>query len=132
MIIKNSILRIARPTDRLGEIAQMYIEGLGFELLAKFENHKGFDGIILGHTNHAYHLEFTHHRGTVVGRAPTMDNLLVFYIPERDTWTQACSQMVTAGFAKVESYNPFWDQSGATFEDLDGYRVVLENGKWLK
>ena len=31
------------------------------------------------------------------------------------------------GFAAVKSFNPYWDQCGKTFEDPDGYRVVLAN-----
>lgn len=38
--------------------------------------------------------------------------------------------MQAAGFAPVPSVNPYWDRQGATFEDPDGYRVVLQNGEW--
>jgi hypothetical protein len=38
--------------------------------------------------------------------------------------------MELAGFMFVPSYNPYWYQDGRTFEDADGYRVVLENGEW--
>ena len=30
----------------------------------------------------------------------------------------------------VPSHNPYWDVRGKTFEDLDGYRVVLEQAEW--
>jgi len=26
--------------------------------------------------------------------------------------------------------NPYWKRNGRTFEDVDGYRVVLQNGTW--
>ncbi len=35
--------------------------------------------------------------------------------------------MQEAGFSLVPSYNPYWDRTGKTFEDIDGYRVVLQN-----
>lgn len=130
MIPKTAVLRVARPTDRLDAIAKMYVEGLGFEVLASFKDHEGFDGVIIGHRNHPYHLEFTHHTGVTVGGAPTQDNLLVFYIPDRKDWLLCCNSMKTAGFVEVESYNPYWDKAGKTFEDLDGYRVVLQNDSW--
>lgn len=38
--------------------------------------------------------------------------------------------MKAIGYEPVESYNPYWDEVGATFEDPDGYRVVLQNDKW--
>jgi len=28
------------------------------------------------------------------------------------------------------SENPYWDVAGWTFEDPDGYRVVLQRGPW--
>lgn len=130
MIKRETIMRVARPTDHLARISQMYMQGLGFVILAQFEDHQGFDGVILGHPQHPYHLEFTHHRGTKVGSSPTQDNLLVFYIPDKDDWEAACNAMQRAGFDLVPSYNPYWDRSGKTFEDLDGYRVVLQNRSW--
>lgn len=132
MIPKEAVLRIARPTDRLAEITRMYTNGLGFQLLSKFEGHNGFDGVILGHPQHPYHLEFTHHRGTQVGYAPTQDNLLVFYVPEGNAWVSACEAMLAAGFVEVPSYNDYWDQRGRTFEDPDHYRVVVEQDTWSK
>nr|WP_304184722.1 VOC family protein [Hafnia alvei] len=130
MTHKNNRLRIARPTNRLDLIAQMYCKGLDFDVWGHFKDHQGFDGVIVGHPNHAYHLEFTHHRGTTVPDAPTADNLLVFYIPDEAEWRAACTKMELAGFLVVVSYNPYWDQHGKTFADLDGYRVVLQNTDW--
>ena len=123
-------LRVARPTDNLQVIAKMYEQGLGLQVLAHFEDHEGFDGIMLGNEEMPYHFEFTNHRGHSVGKSPTQDNLLVFYIPDKNEWDERCQQMLTAGFKQVESYNPYWDRSGRTFEDVDGYRVVLQNAAW--
>lgn len=131
MMRKNAILRVARPSDHLEKIAQMYIDGLGFERLFEFTNHDGFDGVILGLKSHPYHLEFTRREGETVGRAPTEDNLLIFYLPDRLEWKQVCADMESAGFCQVKSFNPYWDVLGKTFEDLDGYRVVLQNEQWI-
>jgi prolyl oligopeptidase len=38
--------------------------------------------------------------------------------------------LVAEGFRVVPSVNPYWDRSGRTFEDVDGYRVVLQKGAW--
>jgi hypothetical protein len=123
-------LRVARPTDRLAEIAEMYRAGLGFTVLARFADHDGFDGVVLGHSDVPYHLEFTTTPEHAVGRASTKDNLLVFYLPDTGEWKERCEQMIAAGFRPVPSYNPYWDVAGRTFEDLDGYRVVLQNSAW--
>jgi len=130
MIPKSAKLRVARPTDNLATISEMYINGLGFQLLGSFEGHNGFDGTIIGHKEHNYHFEFTHHRGTKVGKAPTQDNLLVFYFSDNSTWQECCVKMLSAGFKEVTAYNNYWDDVGKTFEDLDGYRVVLQNREW--
>jgi hypothetical protein len=55
---------------------------------------------------------------------------LVFYLPNQDEWEASCTRMITAGFQRVPSYNPYWEVQGQTFEDLDGYRVVLQNAAW--
>jgi hypothetical protein len=123
-------LRVARPTDNLQAIAAMYQNGLELDVLSHFEDHDGFDGIMLGNPEMPYHFEFTHHHGHEIGKSPTKDNLLVFYIPDEMQWEIQCRKMIEAGFEEVKSYNPYWDRSGRTFEDLDGYRVVLENSDW--
>ncbi len=125
-------MRVARPTDNLAVVAGMYSKGLGFTVLAQFTDHAGFDGVILGHPQQPYHIEFTAQRGHQVGKAPTKDHLLVFYIPDNDEWEESCMHMLAAGFRSVPSYNPYWDAHGRTFEDLDGYRVVLQNAVWTK
>lgn len=132
MISKSAVMRVARPTDRLDEITSMYVSGLGFHILSSFKDHDGFDGSILGHPNHVYHIEFTHHSGTTVGNAPTKDNLLIFYVPDYKEWSVSCESMEKAGFKRVQSFNSYWDSVGKTFEDLDGYRVVLQNAEWTE
>lgn len=121
MIPKTVKMRVARPTDNLAKITDMYVNGLGFELLGSFEGLNGFDGSIVGHEQHNYHLEFTHHKGTAVGKAPTQDNLLIFYFTDVQIWEECCGQMLSAGFIQVKSYNDYWDDVGKTFEDVDGY-----------
>jgi catechol 2,3-dioxygenase-like lactoylglutathione lyase family enzyme len=121
-------LRVARPTDHLDEVVRFYVAGLGLDELGAFEDHDGFDGVMVGVPGAPYHLEFTRQHGHHVGRAPTKDNLLVFYLPDEQEWQAAVDRMVAAGYAPVPSLNPYWDRNGRTFEDPDGYRVVLQLG----
>jgi catechol 2,3-dioxygenase-like lactoylglutathione lyase family enzyme len=123
-------LRVARPTDHFDEVVRFYVVGLGLDKLGSFENHDGFDGMMVGKPGAPYHLEFTHQRGHTVGSAPTKDNLLVFYLPDDGEWKSAVNRMEAAGYTSVPSLNPFWDLNGCTFEDPDGYRVVLQNAAW--
>jgi len=127
---RSAVLRVARPTDNLGALSRMYMDGFGFERLAAFENHRGFDGIILGHPQAPYHLEFTAQQGHSAGAVPSPDHLLVFYLPEVGEWERVCERLERAGFAPVKSWNPYWDEHGRTFEDIDGHRVVVQNDEW--
>ena len=123
-------LRVARPTDNIDALLPFYRDGLGLEVLYRFEGHDGFDGIMLGRRDAPYHFEFTRARGHAAGRAPTEDNLLVFYLPDRAEWQAALARMQAAGIAPVPAFNPYWDTNGRTYEDPDGYRVVLQNAAW--
>src|SRR4051812_13557046 len=118
------ILRIARATDNIDALLPFYVDGLGFQVLTRFEDQQGLSGIVLGHPGQSYHLEFTHHRGHRIGRAPNLDNLLAIYLPQRLAYQAAVNAMLEAGFRPVPSTNPYWDLHGKTFEDPDGYRVV--------
>jgi catechol 2,3-dioxygenase-like lactoylglutathione lyase family enzyme len=126
------VLRIARPTRDFDALRRFYVDGLGFQLLASFADHAGFDGWILGHPRAPYHLEFTRHPAVQAVRAPTHEHQLVFYLPEPSEWQRAVERMRAAGCAEVKPFNPWWTGRGASFEDADGYRVVLFNAEWSK
>ena len=123
-------LRVARPTDNMDEVMRFYTHGLGMTVLDSFADHEGFDGVMVGVVGAVYHLEFTRKRGHLAGRAPTPDNLLVFYLPDKNEWQAAVDRMGLAGYEPVASFNPYWEQGGRTYEDPDGYRVVLQHGAW--
>lgn len=125
-------LRVARPTDNLEALLRFYEQGLGLAVLYRFEDHDGFDGVMLGQSGAPYHFEFTTKRGHIVGRAPTPDNLLVIYLPEVEHWQAAVQRLKEAGFDPVPAFNPYWDRAGVTFEDPDGYRIVLQNAAWTR
>lgn len=127
MIDRNVVMRVARPTDNLEEITKMYTEGLGFEVIGRFDNHANFSGRIVGHPKHHFHLEFITHLAEKAGRAPTLDNLLIFYLPDSSDYKEAIDRISKSEFKKVKSFNPYWENGGQTFEDIDGYRVVISN-----
>lgn len=123
-------LRIARPVSDLARSRDMYCRGLGLRVVGSFEDHDGFDGVMLGTADADYHFEFTHCRTDPVAPAPTPEDLIVFYLPAGAEWRSACARMQAAGFRPVASFNPYWDAEGRTFEDPDGYRIVLQNAEW--
>jgi catechol 2,3-dioxygenase-like lactoylglutathione lyase family enzyme len=123
-------LRVARPTDDLEAVLRFYRDGLGLDVLYEFRGHDGFDGVMLGRRGATYHLEFTRKEGHTAGKAPTEDNLLVFYLPDEAEWARAVERLERHGYRPVPAFNPYWDRKGKTFADPDGYRVVLQNASW--
>jgi hypothetical protein len=108
----------------------MYCHGLGLRVVGSFEDHDGFDGVMLGLESSNYHFEFTHCRTHPVVPAPTPEDLLVFYVPAAAGWQTACASMLAAGFKQVSAFNPYWETRGRTYEDSDGYRIVLQQAEW--
>jgi catechol 2,3-dioxygenase-like lactoylglutathione lyase family enzyme len=123
-------LRIARPVSNLARSTEMYRRGLGLAILGSFTDHAGFDGVMLGDPASRYHFEFTHCHDRPVMPSPTVEDLVVLYIPDEGEWRASCDKMVAAGFKQVASFNPYWDMRGRTYEDADGYRTVLEREEW--
>ena len=108
----------------------MYCRGLGLRVIGSFENHEGFDGVMLGIASSSYHFEFTRCRTHPVAPAPTPEDLMIFYIPAEAEWKARCASMLAAGFKQVTSLNPYWEIRGRTYEDPDGYRIVLQQVEW--
>lgn len=123
-------LRVARPASGLDRSVEMYCAGLGLAILGTFRDHNGFDGTMVGEPSAAVHFEFTVCRAHPVEPSPTPEDLVVFYLPESFKWAERCSLVVAASFKEVQPFKPYWSRSGRTFEDPDGYRVVLQNAAW--
>jgi len=120
-------IRIARPTDKLDEVVRFYSEGLGLKVLGSFQDHDGYAGYMLGLPGREVHLEFTHHAEGSPCPAPSRDNLLVLYMPDRAAILRMVNHLRECGYDPVAPENPYWAEKGVTFEDPDGWRVVLMN-----
>jgi catechol 2,3-dioxygenase-like lactoylglutathione lyase family enzyme len=124
-----SHIRIARPTSRLDDLLAFYCDGLGLARIDSFQHHRGYSGVMVGLPGSHLHIEFTthdDHAGHPLGLAPTNDNLLAFYLPGPDTVNAFAERLTALGHPAVEPENPYWLDLGAlTFEDPDGWRVVL-------
>ncbi len=127
MMRATTVLRVVRPTDDLAPIRDFHVDALQFSVITDFEDHAGFDGLIVGIPGATHHLAFTRKQGFSAGGAATAENLLVFYLPDRAEWESTTQRMRDHGFQPVEPHNPYWLRHGETFEDADGYRVVLQN-----
>lgn len=123
-------LRIARPVTDLPRAVCMYKPGLSLEEIGSFEDHEGFDGVMLGVPGASYHFEFTFCRRHPISPSPTAEDLLVFYVPDPHEWNRRCELLLQAGFAEVRSFNPYWGRLGRAFVDSDGYSVVIQRAEW--
>jgi catechol 2,3-dioxygenase-like lactoylglutathione lyase family enzyme len=121
---------VARPVSDPALSAGMYCRGLGMHVIDRFQDHDGFDGVMVGMAGAGWHFEFTRCRAHPVLPASTVEDLTVFYLPSGPQWRAACARMRSAGFKAVASFNPYWEALGRTFEDRDGYRVTLQRERW--
>lgn len=122
-------LRIARPSLDLRAAEEFYVRGAGLEVLYRNEG-QGEEAslLMLGLPGAAWHLELTRHPRPLTP-APTPDDLLVLYLGE--SAPEAALQRLEAhGGRRVPAFNPYWDTWGVTFEDPDGYRLVLCQRTW--
>ena len=141
------VLRVARLTDRLAEVSTFYLEALGFERLASFRDHDGWDGEVLGFAGASWHVELVARTdGTPAAAGPTaaspaaaspegslapsQEHLLALYFATPAEYEAALARAARAGASSVPSHNPYWDRLGRTFTDPDGWRVVLVNSPW--
>jgi len=121
-------VRIARPTDRLDDVVQFYAGALGLPVLRRFHT-GGYSGVLLGLPETQVHLEFTHEENGSPCPAPTQDNLLVIYFDDHGKYSQVLEQVKSHGHAPVTPLNPYWAEGRSeTFQDPDGWRVVLYHG----
>ncbi|GJM45119.1 MAG: hypothetical protein DHS20C21_19610 [Gemmatimonadota bacterium] len=123
--------RVARPTDRLTEVVAFYRDAIGMTELGSFQGHAGYDGVMVGWPESDVHLEFTSHVDGSPCPAPTADNLLVFYLTDRRAVDALVDRMREHGHAPVAPENPYWERCSVTFEDPDGWRVVLVDSEAL-
>ncbi|ULH16633.1 VOC family protein [Deinococcus sp. KNUC1210] len=118
-------LRVARPTDQLEAVVRFYRDGLGVPVIGHFEDHAGYDGVMLGLPDAGIHLEFTRFAGGSPGTAPSNDNLLVLYVQDSTDLKLFETSFAAAGHLPVEPENPYWLGKSLTFQDPDGWRVVI-------
>ena len=119
-------LRVARHTERLEEVVRFYRDGIGLTEIGRFRNHEGYDGVFLVVPGTHAHLELTS-GGEHGPPVPHAESLLVLYLGDKEAVEKIALRL--RGDA-VESANPYWEKHGTTFEDPDGFRVVLVPEHW--
>ena len=130
MIPQNTILRIARPTDNLRKFKRCIPKDWDLKswLPSKITIHSAV--LFLDMKNTCIILNLLTMPAQKQAKRLQWIICLFFTWPDKEEWNSACKSMIDAGFMEVQSYNPYWDTAGVTYEDLDGYRVVLQNREW--
>lgn len=116
--------RTARHTKNLYRIIDFYGRILGLKVLSEFKDHENYDGVFLGIPGESWHLEFTVSNDSPV-HIPDEDDLLVFYAESLDEFNSIKEKFVANKVKPVKPKNPYWEKNGITFEDPDGYRIVI-------
>jgi GNAT superfamily N-acetyltransferase len=120
-------MRVARHTERLAEVVAFYRDGLGLREIGGFRDHAGYDGVFLEVRGTGAHLEFTAggDHGAPVAHP---ESLLVFYLGDEDAVQSVAGRL---GADPVAPANPYWAEHALTFEDPDGFGVVLVPKPWI-
>jgi len=119
-------LRVARHTERLDELVAFYRDGIGLPEIGAFRGHDGYGGVFLDLPGTGAHLELTS-GGKHGTPEPHAESLLVLYLDDEQAVQAVAARL---GVAPVEPANPYWAEHGLTFEDPDGFRVVLVPDRW--
>ena len=118
-------VRLARPARDLTRSTRFYRDLIGLAPVGSFENHDGYDGVFFALPGGA-ELELT--AGPAQPASSTDEDLLVLYVR---TWAEVeavGARLTTVGVTRIPNRNPYWNRSGLTFLDPDGYRLVIAAG----
>jgi catechol 2,3-dioxygenase-like lactoylglutathione lyase family enzyme len=114
-------IRIARPTRDLERAAAFY-RLLELPVVASFEDHDGYSGVVFGLPDALRQLELVHYEGETP--APTSEDQLVLYLGSAETVTRAAERLRTAGLEPQVAANPFWQRNGAVLLRRPGRLLV--------
>lgn len=119
-------VRFARHTEQLEQCVAFWRDELGLPEIGRFEDHAGYDGVILVIPGPGAHLEITAGGGVDAPR-PHPETLVVLYL---GSWEAVRERAQRLSRPPIEPSNPYWERHALTFEDPDGFRVVLAATSW--
>ncbi len=117
-------LRVARHTKNIKSLTEFYTLIPGMTILGSFTGHDGYDGIFIGLPAENWHLEFTESRNAP-DHAPGEDDLLVFYAETAEAYSSTLRIFEQMNIPEKVPVNPYWTVHGKTYEDPDGFRIVI-------
>ena len=120
--------RYARHTQKIESLIYFYTSVLNFEILGKFENHDGYDGVFLGIKGENWHLEFTQNEEKPQSHFDE-DDALVLYPKTQETYEEILENLKKFEVPLLEPKNPYWRDKGVCFEDCDHYKIIISKEK---
>jgi GNAT superfamily N-acetyltransferase len=114
--------RFARPTHDLGRATEFYRDRLGLTHTGGFRDHDGYDGAFFALPGGG-ELELT--AGPVEAAGWSEEDLLVLYVADREALQRWSDALAAQGVPAVAAANPYWNRTGHTVLDPDGFRVVI-------
>ena len=124
-----STLRVARPTRSMTTAIDFWSAGVGLEVLGRQRDEHGSGNALafLGLRGAAWHLELV--EDPAIEPAPTAEALLVLYLGGPPD-PELRARIAAHSGREVEARNPYWDEHGVTWQDPDGYLLVLSTRLW--
>ena len=116
--------RCAGHTQKIESLIYFYTSVLNFEILGKFINHNGYDGVFLGIKGENWHLEFTQSDETPNSKFDE-DDALVFYPKTQKSYDEILGNLKKFEVPVLEAKNPYWRDKGICFEDCDLYKIIV-------
>jgi len=124
-------IRVARPTRDLGAARRFYGEALGLPVVASFDDHDGYSGLVFGLPDVSRQLELVAREGEEP--RPTAEDQLVLYLGSVEALGATASRLRAAGLEPRSPSNPYWERNGAVaFVDPDGYWLILSPETWAE
>ena len=121
-------IRVARPTRDLPAAAAFY-RLLELPVIASFEDHDGYSGIVFGLPDASRQLELVGQAGETP--TPTSEDQLVLYLGSAESVARTAGRLRAAGFEPLTAANPYWERNRAVcFVDPDGYWLILSPDAW--
>jgi catechol 2,3-dioxygenase-like lactoylglutathione lyase family enzyme len=118
-------MRVARPTTDIERAITFWTHVVGLEILSRFEDHEGYDGVILGNSGGQWEIEVTHHSSGMPLPSPSEEDIIVLYL-NRELARGITDRLRHAGHPPKEHPNPYWQAMEASAHtDPDGYTVII-------
>lgn len=119
------VMRVARPTTDIARSLAFWTEIVGLDVRSRFDDHNGYDGIILGDGDGSWELELTRHRSGEPLPTPTGEDIAALYSSRPDA-EALVARLADAGHPPHEHANPYWATMNASVHtDPDGYTLIV-------